>query len=520
MLAPMAAAQQPSTNLLVIDQDAHLVSPVNAGAVFNVTLGAGTTAFPGVEASAQAGAPLQLINSVAVSPVDGRAYMADLGADDTPPINPIPRILALDGVTGAIEVIWQGSPLVQPFGIAFAPDGRLFIADPEADPAFLGASVGCGAYGAIFIINTATCAAAPCAPTLLSAGTAHGFPPPLPSAFGEPLGIAYDPAADRIYVADACASELGYSGSVFQVDPLTGFVQLVSSTPDFLGLISLDVRTDGTPLVVDQGVVGDSIVWALDTGNPDPENNATQFTGGTQYSQIQDVSVDATGRVHVVDWGDYDVGTGTFLVPPAIFSVDDTDTNPGTNGRLVNESVVFVTPVGGAVVPLPIATSVSPPTILGPTNVVIQGSGLFPGLTLDLGPGAAISAVDYAPGYPKGQAIQALVTPTGTQVVPLGCAGFVDVRLTHPFGGTAVYAGLVAIQGNTGGITPRPPLSRRGDANGDGIVDGLDLALLGLHFGAEYCDGPTFYNDADFTDNDIIDGADLAILAAYFGTRP
>ena len=48
----------------------------------------------------------------------------------------------------------------------------------------------------------------------------------------------------------------------------------------------------------------------------------------------------------------------------------------------------------------------------------------------------------------------------------------------------------------------------------------MDLALIGLHFGAAYCDGLSFHNDADFTNDDIIDGVDLSILAAYFGTRP
>ena len=55
-----------------------------------------------------------------------------------------------------------------------------------------------------------------------------------------------------------------------------------------------------------------------------------------------------------------------------------------------------------------------------------------------------------------------------------------------------------------------------GDVNGDGRVDGTDLVLLAIHFGA--VDGEGRY--ARFTDlnkDHKIDGSDLAILASHFG---
>ena len=66
------------------------------------------------------------------------------------------------------------------------------------------------------------------------------------------------------------------------------------------------------------------------------------------------------------------------------------------------------------------------------------------------------------------------------------------------------------IQGSTGGG------GLPGDVNGDGRVDGADLVLFGLHFGA--LRGEAAYSAAaDFNGDGVIDGSDLAILAANFG---
>lgn len=520
LAAGSSATAQPASHLLVVDQDAGLVTDISAGALFNVDLDAATDSDPQVEASAEFGAPFELVSGLAISPLDGRAYIADLGIDDTAPFNPVGRIIAVDGATGDVEVIWAGAPLVQPFSVAFMPDGRLLIADPEADPAFLGTGPSCGNYGAIFVIDTATCTA-PCMPTVLSDGTVHAFPPTVLTAFEEPLGIAYDPVRSRIYVADACASQRGHLGSLLWISPSTGRVSLSSTTAQFESPLSVDVRPDGTPLMVDQGTaVGDSTVWRIDVTNLNPEANATQFTGGTQYSAIQDVVVDGANRIFLVDWGEYDSGTNTYIAPPAIWRVDETNANPATNGVLVNESVEFLTPVAGAAVPVPVATSMTPSIISGPTNVIIEGANLHAGLLVDLGPNVAVSSVDLAPGYPVGAAIQAVVAPIGGAVIPVGCGGELNLTLEHPFGGQGVLPNAGQLDAGSGGISPAPPFSTRGDANRDGIVDGLDLAILGLHFGAEYCDGLAFANDADFNDDDLIDGADLARLTSYFGTRP
>lgn len=60
------------------------------------------------------------------------------------------------------------------------------------------------------------------------------------------------------------------------------------------------------------------------------------------------------------------------------------------------------------------------------------------------------------------------------------------------------------------------PLGLQGDINGDGRVDGTDLILLAIHFGA--LQGTANYlAAADLNADGSIDGLDLAILAANFG---
>ncbi|MFL6232557.1 MAG: GDSL-type esterase/lipase family protein [Thermoanaerobaculia bacterium] len=60
----------------------------------------------------------------------------------------------------------------------------------------------------------------------------------------------------------------------------------------------------------------------------------------------------------------------------------------------------------------------------------------------------------------------------------------------------------------------------QGDVNGDNRVDGSDLILFGLRFGAQR-GAANYIATADFNADGMIDGLDLAILAANFGqTKP
>lgn len=55
-----------------------------------------------------------------------------------------------------------------------------------------------------------------------------------------------------------------------------------------------------------------------------------------------------------------------------------------------------------------------------------------------------------------------------------------------------------------------------GDVNEDGVVDILDLSLLGMAYGT--FEGQPGYNpDADLNDDGVVDGRDLALVTLYFG---
>jgi hypothetical protein len=55
-----------------------------------------------------------------------------------------------------------------------------------------------------------------------------------------------------------------------------------------------------------------------------------------------------------------------------------------------------------------------------------------------------------------------------------------------------------------------------GDVNGDGHVDGSDLAIVALAFGS-YPGSPRWNPVADLNNDGVVDGADLTIVAINFG---
>ena len=64
-------------------------------------------------------------------------------------------------------------------------------------------------------------------------------------------------------------------------------------------------------------------------------------------------------------------------------------------------------------------------------------------------------------------------------------------------------------------ILPNPDPCE-GDFNGDGDVDGSDLAVFAANFGRTDCGVPTMC-DGDFDNDGDVDGSDLAVFAADFG---
>lgn len=96
------------------------------------------------------------------------------------------------------------------------------------------------------------------------------------------------------------------------------------------------------------------------------------------------------------------------------------------------------------------------------------------------------------------------------------------LTFTYTGFGCASATGVVAVGGvltsglSSGGCINEPPLQLPGDANGDGSVDLLDLAILGNNFGQS----PRRFSQGNFNEPDDtrVDLLDLAILGANFGS--
>lgn len=172
----------------------------------------------------------------------------------------------------------------------------------------------------------------------------------------------------------------------------------------------------------------------------------------------------------------------------------------------VIQGIDMVSPVPGIINPVNGATNVKP-------DATIQVD------VWDFGAG-----IDLANTFLQVNGQQVTVTPQGTAQ---------HASLTYqsptPLSGT-VTVGLISRD-----LAPTPNTINRqiakftiqgaapglqGDVNGDNRVDGTDLILFGLHFGA--LRGTASYSAAaDFNNDGAVDGLDLAILAANFGqTKP
>lgn len=536
LLPLSAAAQLPPEQLLVLDQDAHPLTEFNLGAVYNVRLADPPTTEPALVVGADAGAPLfEFVTGIAISPVDGRAYVTDAGqfADDTAD----GRVYAISP-DGSVQLISDDPLLIDPFDLTFLADGTLVVADWEADPFSLGPDLfGGDGHGALLGIDEGTGEA-----WVLSAGLDHTVPRPPgvgigDSIFNDPIGVAYDRVSDLLYVVDFSIDWDGNGapeGGVFAVSPYTGTVSLISDSPSFLAPVAIAVRADGKPVVVD-AIVDDSILFEIDPDIPDRSDNVESITRGTQYKLLDGVAVDEVDDVYVTDVGEYFLdpvsGMGTFISDPGVFRVDESRRDVDPDWDHANKVPVLahdpdldtiVAPVALATVPVPRLTAVSEQSILEPTVVALEGEHLITGMGIDTGGLATFSALTPLGGFPVRSALGTTITPGPPVSVPAdGCPGWVDLVVSHPFGGSSVLERAFAIAAtSTGEFSPAPPSSPFGDASGDQIVDGIDLAILGRAFGTEYCDGAPFVNDADFNDDDVIDGSDLAVLASFFGSRP
>ncbi|MEM7245219.1 MAG: dockerin type I domain-containing protein [Acidobacteriota bacterium] len=509
LLSGPVLAQDPSTHVLVLDQDAHALGGDNAGAIFNLDLGSGAAQEPTLVLAADTGADTWMfISGIALSPFDGRAYISDLGLERTD--NPDGQVTSVDS-SGVLRMV--STNFREPWGITFIGDGSLVVVDAEADPAGLaGDRSGGFGPGAVYRVDTTTGVV-----SLLSDGTRHGVPnvPSGDSAFVEPLGAAYDPGTGRLFVADASSDASGSPfGALFAVSLFNGNVVLISRDSQMDPIFSVAVEPSGMILAVDLL----NNIWRIDPSRS-VDANATLLSAGAQYTIVESVSVDEAGNIFVIDSGEFDADPppGMFTVPPSVYRID-TAQPVASNAVAVLTRVegldTLVAPLTCAPVPIPAVTSISPRGVTDPGTVLeIRGDFLFSDTFFNFGTDLTVTNVQPDTDAP-GSLVRVTVDPDPA-IIAGGLCAEPTLVFDHGFGGTDALMNALSVHANA------EPLSQAGDINGDGIVDGLDLASLTRRLGSVFsCGSATFANDADLNNDDLIDGEDLGILAAFFGLRP
>ncbi len=172
----------------------------------------------------------------------------------------------------------------------------------------------------------------------------------------------------------------------------------------------------------------------------------------------------------------------------------------------VIQGIDMVSPVPGIINPVDGATNIKPDATIR-VDVWDFGAGIDLASTFLLVNGQQVTAT------PQGTALHATLTyQSPTPLSGSVTVGLSSRDLANPPNAINRQLAKFTIQGSTSGL--------QGDVNGDNRVDGTDLVLFGLHFGA--LRGTASYSAAaDFNNDGTIDGLDLAILAANFGqTKP
>ncbi|HEY4565129.1 MAG TPA: dockerin type I domain-containing protein, partial [Thermoanaerobaculia bacterium] len=165
-----------------------------------------------------------------------------------------------------------------------------------------------------------------------------------------------------------------------------------------------------------------------------------------------------------------------------------------------------VSPVPGIVNPVDGATNIKPDATIQ-VDVWDFGTGIDLANTFLLVNGQPVTVT------PQGTAQHAsLVYQSPTPLSGSVTVGLRSRDLATPPNAIDRQLAKFTIQGAITGL--------QGDVNGDNRVDGMDLVLFGLHFGA-LRGTASYLAAADFNNDGTIDGLDLAILAANFGqTKP
>jgi sugar lactone lactonase YvrE len=212
-------------------------------------------------------------------------------------------VIGVDPDTGARTTV-AGGELVEPDGMARAPDGDILVTDLTAF----------GGGGGVFRVDPATGA--------VTAVSANGAPAGGP-AFSDPVGVAVEADGD-ILVADD--GGFGGAGGVIRVDPATGARTALSANgappggPDFADPSGLAVEANGDILVADENAFGGTGgVIRVDpaTGARTTVSANGAPPGGPVFSGPFGIALEADGDILVADYAAFGGGGGVIRVDPA-----------------------------------------------------------------------------------------------------------------------------------------------------------------------------------------------------------
>jgi hypothetical protein len=288
---------------------------------------------------------------IAAAP-DGSLLVADMGAYATPSDRtPDGRIIRVDPVSGQQSLVSSGNHLVDPAGLAVAPNGLIYVVE----------NVGTAGQPGVVAVNPATGAQ-----TLVTQGGQLCYPFGIAvHPNGSVLVTNYGDFSDGTTVIN-CVLDFG---ALVQVEPGTGNQTVLSrNAPEWGNLfrnpLGVTVEPSGRILLVNQN--GGTALVAVDplTGAQDAE---TPNTGGDRLVLPQRPALTPDGDVVVSDFVLDDLEGGLVTV----------DLPDGSQSLLRQDRQLFNNPLGVAVVAnrAPSASvSVSPAVIRGGRPVTLDAS--------------------------------------------------------------------------------------------------------------------------------------------------
>ncbi len=351
-------------------------------------------------------------------------------------------ILRLDGATGGCVTLLHGTAgdkhgLVEPFGIAVAPDGKIVVADEDGDPGDLGTSTG-AAYAYDFATNAIVRSVGsalfnkPRGVAVEASGTwlvadattkkIYAVPTSGPMTAVSQSGLFVSPVQVRI-IGDAPAPAIGHSridflvvdrgadprglgtadgtGAVFGLDATTGLLSFLAGDPKLVNPYDAAIDRHGDILVVDQDaddsrrgavfrvgrtskVVEETIASGAPFSNP---SSVLAEPNGTLLIADRDASVNGSkAAIFAVDEDKGDVATvtaSTDLVNPVKIARDDAGNvliaDAGVTCPTATSTAPTPTPTTptatrtGGATPTPTATRTPTPTRTGATATPTPG---------------------------------------------------------------------------------------------------------------------------------------------------